>query len=75
MSGAEAPIVGGYLVEGGQNDVWFLVDPETGRHRGTFFPVGAGRWKGLPPVGNVAEYHVGDVEDPHIVMARRLTEM
>jgi hypothetical protein len=61
--------VGGYRVEAGGNGVWFLVD-EAGRIRGTFFPIGGGRWRGRPPHVLVAvEHDIGDVPDPHLVMA------
>jgi hypothetical protein len=70
---AEMPTVGVYAVERGGCGVWFLVD-NTDRIRGTLFHNGGGWWKGVEPSGERREIFIGDVDEPHMVIAQRLTD-
>lgn len=76
MTRTERATVGGYRVERGRlaTDMWFLVDPETGRYPGVLFPLVDGRWKGLPPSGPWIERDIGDAPNPHLAMARQLVK-
>jgi len=68
------PDLGEYTIEAAAGDLWFLISRDN-RIVSTFFPVGGGRWRGVVPHAfEAVTVDVGDVADPHLVMAHHLVD-